>query len=182
MKGKKKKKGTVPFGEFMDMEEGLSKEQKRRKKAEKRMKAMMKKMKGDKKKLGEYAAFMAPGASRKRTKLRKKRVAELVGNKKITPADQDGVLAYATALSRDTQKVSLYSKKKRTLEDHFLRGLEKGADSHIFQEFSVTSESGFVGLDLDGTDKSRGGEITLESEEIKDALETVGLADDPKDE
>ncbi|MDE2700889.1 MAG: hypothetical protein OXI23_18625 [Gemmatimonadota bacterium] len=181
---KKKKKGTMPFDEYMGMEEDMSKEKKRRKKAEKRMKRALKKSAKSKKEAAEYATFMSPKASRKRQKARKKRVDALIEKRKITPADRGGVVAYATALSRDTKKISLVKgKKKRTLEDHFLRGLEKGEDSPIYQEFSVDNSGRFVGLGDEVTGDTDGFGLD-DSEEIKEALELVGMDgnDEPEED
>ncbi len=144
MKGKKKK--------YMGMDGDMPK--KKRRKAAK----MKKKMKKYKARADEYAAFMVPATSRKRVAKRKKRVKKLVENKKITPTDQAPVLAYATALSRETKKVKVGG-KKRTLEDHFLVGLEKGDDAPIFREFSLIPDS---------IDKGGEGDLSLE-DVVKDA-------------
>ena len=81
--------------------------------------------------------FMGSKTSKKRTQKREKRVDALVEDKKITPADRDRVYQYASSLSLDPRKVSLGDSKKRTMEDHYLRGLEKGDDHPIFSEFNL---------------------------------------------
>lgn len=141
MKGKKKK------SKYMGMDDDMSK--KKRRKATKKMKGMKKKVKKYKARADEYEAFMAPATSRKRVKARQKRVKNLVKDQKITPADQKGVLSYAAALSRETKKVKVNG-KKRTLEDHFLTGLENGDDAPIFREFSPIPDSADWEDDEDG--------------------------------
>ena len=111
---------------------------KRHAKAVRRIKKLEAQLKKADKKASSYAAYMAPKASRKRVKARKKRVRGLVEDRKITPAAQGAVLAYATVLSRDVTKVRMGGEKKRTLEDHFLRGLEKGEDDPIFRSFALS--------------------------------------------
>ena len=137
----KKSKGKAAHIFTLPKGGGKMKIKKRYAKAVRRIKKLEAQLKKADKKSAEYAAFMAPSASRKRVKARKKRVKALVKNQKITPAAQESVMAYATALSREAKKVRVGSGEKRTLEDHFLRGLEKGEDDPIFREFSLIPDA-----------------------------------------
>ena len=138
-KGKGRKGKGLEFAMMEDLEQALEKEKDKNRKLKKMMKGMKKKGKKDERMLDSYNKFMAPKASRKRTKKRKNRVQALVKNHKITPAAEKPVLAYATTLGLNIKKVSIGG-KKRTLEDHFLRGLEKGDSDPIFREFAADPE------------------------------------------
>ena len=132
-----------------DLEEALDKEKKKNRKLEKMMKGMKRKGRKDKKMLDSYSKFVAPKESKKRVSKRKKRVRALVENQKITPASEKSVLSYATALGRNIEKVSV-GDKKRTLEEHFLRGLEQGDTDPIFREFAMDPDAAdghFLGED-----------------------------------
>lgn len=136
----KKSKGNIARVFTLPKGGGKMKIKKQHAKAVRRVKKLEAQLKKTQKEASEYAAFLAPKASRKRVKGRKKRVKALVENHKITPGAQESVLAYATALSRDVKKVKIGGGKKRTLEDHFLRGLEQGEDDPIFREFALTPD------------------------------------------
>ena len=136
-----------------DLERELKQEKKKNSKLEKMVKGMKKRGKKGKKMLNDYSKFMAPKASRKRTSKREKRVQGLIKNQKITPAAERSVMAYATTLSRNIKKMSVGG-KKRTLEDHFLRGLEKGDSDPIFREFAADPEVAWD--DLLGEDEASG--------------------------
>ena len=112
----------------------------------KKFKKLKKKLSGLKSENAQLRKFMGGKASKKRNKKRNNRVDALVENKKITPADRDRVYEYASSLSLDSRKISLDGGKKRTMEDHYLRGLAKGNDHPIFSEFA-----------LDDTDTDTGG-------------------------
>ena len=112
-------------------------------------KKLRRKHKRAQKEVARYTAFLNPKSSKKRTKRRKARVNDLVKNEKITPASAPMVLAYAATLGRNVEKVRLKGGKKRTLEDHFLRGLEKGDGDPIYQEFALAPVAGVDEFDDD---------------------------------
>ncbi len=165
-KGNRRGRDLAEFEAYMD--DAMGKEKKKRKKMKREMKAMAKKLKKKSAEAAEYSKFLGTGASRKRVKARQKRVKKLVENKKITPASSRHVLAYATALSRETKKVKINGGKKRTLEDTFLRGLERGDEDPIFREFSlipdVTNHEDGAG-DQSIEDVVKGAGFTVEKEE-----------------